>query len=155
MPAYVTIRPARKGDKSQIIPLAVELFAANVDPINRPLVANYPMIIAQSWTKVNFRKSIVLVAEIGSAIVGYVKGAMHASGPMYPYPKLVFVEELIVHDAQRRQGIGRSLLAAFEKQVGGKADRVFLSTDAHVTAKIFYEKVGYHVNAYRMQKMIH
>ncbi len=155
MPTDIAIRQAQKHDREQIIPLAVELFGANNDPINQPLVANYPELITRSWEMQNFRRSIILVAKFGEKIVSYIKGVVSFSGSLYPYKDFASVEELMVHETSRRQGIGRTLLTAFEKQVGGKADRVFLSTDAHVTAKIFYEKVGYHVNAYRMQKMIH
>ncbi len=153
MPANVTIRQAQKRDRGQIIPLAIELFGANNDPINRPLVKNYTVLIARSWDKVNFRKSCILVAEEGEKIVGYIKGWVHGGDPLYAYKNFALVEELVVHETSQRQGIGRELITAFEKSVSAKADRVMLSSDAHVTTRTFYEKVGYHVNSYRMLKV--
>ncbi len=155
MPPKITIRPAQKHDRAQIIPLAVQLYRDNMDPTDRPLVDNYPALIARSWEKVNFRKGIILIAQAAEKIVGYVRGAVHGSDAMYPYKKLAYVGELIVHETHQRQGIGRALLAAFEKFVIAKGvDRVMLSADAHVTTRAFYEKVGYHVNQYRLLKIL-
>ncbi len=154
MPASITIRPAQKRDRGQIILPCIELFGANTDPINRPLVENYPEIITRSWEKVKIRKAHILVAEQGATIVGYIKWSIYEGVPMYTYKKGAFVEELVVHQPIQRQGIGRALLAAFEKIVSPVADRVMLSSDAQTTTKLFYEKVGYHASAYRMLKVL-
>lgn len=154
MLANITIRQAQKRDREQLIPLGIELFGANNDPSDRPLAPNYAEIITRSWGKVNFRKSLVLVAEHRAKIVGYAKGHLFDGDPMYTYKKGALVEELVVHQPMQRQGVGRVLLAAFEKFVREKgAERVMLSSDAHTTTRAFYEKVDYHVSSHRMLKV--
>jgi GNAT superfamily N-acetyltransferase len=62
--------------------------------------------------KLDDPSSYLAVAEYEGVIVGYVSGDAHPT--FYAGGSTAWVDEVLVLDAFRRQGIGRDLMAAFE-----------------------------------------
>lgn len=52
----------------------------------------------------------ILVAESGDEIVGYIMGEIHSRQPIFPIGEYGFISDISVHEAWRRQGIGRSMV---------------------------------------------
>ena len=81
-------------------------------------------------------KEFILKATEGGKIVGVVKAKYEAG--------VVYIKNLIVAKDQRKQGIGRQLMAKAEtagKKLGGH--KAFLFTGKTWSEKRFYEKLGY------------
>ncbi len=92
----------------------------------------------------------LLVAERDGRLVGYLLGftrhAFWANGP------IGWVEELMVDEEYRRQGIGRMLMGAFEERARqGDARAVALATRR---AGTFYEALGYTDAAHYFKKAL-
>ena len=79
---------------------------------------------------------IVLVARVGTRIVGAVRGRV--DGPV------CHVERLVVAPDQQGKGIGRRLLLAMEEHAPAAVQRFALHTGDRSTANLaLYRKVGY------------
>jgi len=83
--------------------------------------------------------SCVLVAEDDGRLVGYVAGYWHAT--FYAGGPTAWVDELLVVEPLRGQGIGRQLMDAFE--AWAKARGSVLISLATRGAATFYEHRGY------------
>ncbi len=98
-----TIRPAIPADASKVWPLARD-FATSFQPEEVPFLQNFPLIIDDP-------AALMLVAEEGEAIVGYILAHSHltflANGPV------VWVEELMVASSRRLSGLGSELMAIY------------------------------------------
>jgi GNAT superfamily N-acetyltransferase len=81
----------------------------------------------------------VAVAELGGVLVGYVAGDAHET--FYAGGKIAWVDEILVTEHVRRQGIGRALMAEFESWAeNGRCRLIGLATRA---AASFYEELGF------------
>ena len=81
----------------------------------------------------------VAVAELGGRLVGYVAGDAHET--FYAGGKVAWVDEILVAEDARRQGIGRALMAEFETWAeNGRCRLIGLATRAAAT---FYEELGF------------
>src|SRR4051812_15033935 len=90
------------------------------------------------------------VAEVNGAVVGYVLGFAHptffANGPV------AWVGEIMVREDCRRRGLGRQLMAAFEKWAGSRGSK--LSALATRRAAAFYQSLGYEDSAAYFRKVL-
>jgi ribosomal protein S18 acetylase RimI-like enzyme len=146
------IREARTEDSGQIIPLAIELFTGDAYTAG-DLVENYAEVFEAEWTKLNFSASLIFVAEMDGGIVGYIKGRIVPwSSPFLSLKNACVVEEFVVESTWRGQGIGRALMAKFEETVRDDVDRIVLNAGATNPAVNFYEKAGFRILSYRMEK---
>ena len=85
----------------------------------------------------------VAVAELGGTLVGYVAGDAHET--FYAGGKIAWVDEILVTETARRQGIGRALMAEFESWAeNGRCRLIGLATRA---ASSFYEELGFEDSA--------
>jgi GNAT superfamily N-acetyltransferase len=85
----------------------------------------------------------VAVAELGGELVGYVAGDAHET--FYAGGKIAWVDEILVTENARRQGIGRALMAEFESWAeNGRCRLIGLATRA---ATSFYEELGFEDSA--------
>ena len=85
----------------------------------------------------------VAVAELGGALVGYVAGDAHET--FYAGGKVAWVDEILVVEGARRQGIGRALMEEFEAWAeNGRCRLMGLATRG---AASFYEELGFEDSA--------
>jgi GNAT superfamily N-acetyltransferase len=125
------IRPAEVGDADAVFTLARAL--AITFPIDRPGFDRcFDAIAVTSGAH-------LLVAETDGEVVGYLLGFVHPT--FYANGPVAWVEELAVHEAVRRRGVGARLMAAFEDRASaGGARLVALAT---TRAGAFYTAIGY------------
>jgi GNAT superfamily N-acetyltransferase len=85
----------------------------------------------------------IAVAEIGGQLVGYVAGDAHET--FYAGGKVAWVDEILVAEDARRQGIGRALMAEFDSWAeNGRCRLIGLATRG---AASFYEELGFEDSA--------
>jgi GNAT superfamily N-acetyltransferase len=115
------------------------------------LVADFPTptppsreaFAAALRTKLRDPDGFVAVAEYRGELVGYVAGDAHET--FYAGGKVAWVDEILVAEAARRQGIGRALMAEFEAWAeNGRCRLIGLATRA---AASFYEELGFEDSA--------
>ena len=85
----------------------------------------------------------VIVAEADGKIAGYLLGFDHLT--FFANGRIAWVEEIMVSEAHRRQGIGRHLMEAFE--TWAKKREVKQIALATRRASDFYEALGYEESA--------
>jgi GNAT superfamily N-acetyltransferase len=134
------VRPAGPGDRDQVWPLARDLATSYV--VQRPAFGHsFAALLAHPDT-------LVLVAERGGEVVGYLLAtshpAFHANGPV------ARVEEVMVAAEARGAGAGRQLMAAAEAWARCRGARyVALATRR---AAPFYQALGYEDSAVYFKK---
>ena len=85
----------------------------------------------------------IAVAVSDGSLVGYVAGDAHEA--FYAGGKVAWVDEILVTEDSRRQGIGRALMAEFEAWAeNGRCRLVGLATTG---AASFYEELGFETSA--------
>jgi aminoglycoside 6'-N-acetyltransferase I len=75
----------------------------------------------------------------GSTAIGLVLG----SGERWVKGWVLHLREMFIAPGHQRSGIGRALLAEFERSLAGKYVGVYLQTGGTVPAKDFYARCGY------------
>jgi GNAT superfamily N-acetyltransferase len=125
------IRPAESDDADAVFALARAL--AITFPIDRPgFDRGFDALAATPGAH-------LLVAELDGEVAGYLLGFVHPT--FYANGPVAWVEELAVHEAVRRRGVGARLMAAFEDRARtGGARLVALAT---TRAGAFYAAIGY------------
>ena len=92
---------------------------------------------------------LLVVAVDAAEVVGYAHAlahpAFHAGGPV------VWVEELMVTESRRRQGVGRVLMAAVEDWSRDCVAAVYVALATRRAAD-FYAAIGYHDSARYLKK---
>lgn len=84
-----------------------------------------------------YRKGIILkVVDEKNSIVGSVRG--------YLENHTVYIGKLMVHPEKQRQGLGKKLLLAMEKEYPNERYELFTSTMSKRNIE-FYEKLGYRI----------
>ena len=94
--------------------------------------------------------SVLSVAMTGGEVVGYVAASLHPT--LYANGPVGWIEELMVHPAHRRRGVGRLLVSAVERWAHGRgAVMVSLATRR---ADEFWSAVGYEASATYLRKVL-
>ena len=83
------------------------------------------------------------VAEVQEQIVGYVLGFVHYT--LYANGRVAWVEEIMVSEALRRQGIGQHLMAEFEVWAAYRGCELIALATRRASA--FYASLGYEESA--------
>jgi GNAT superfamily N-acetyltransferase len=137
----MTIRRADADDADGVAGLAAELSQSFVFSLEEFRV-NYPALLAAD-------DACLLVAVDGREHLGYLLGFTHltfyANGPMG------WVEEIVVRGHERRHGIGRALMSAFEQWAAEKG--CALVALATRRAAPFYRALGYEESATYFRKV--
>lgn len=93
---------------------------------------------------------VLLAARQAGRLVGFVMGVVCEDlyGDGRPF---MVIEDLIVDQALRRQGVGQALMAAVEKAaIARNCGQIILVTEANRTDSIrFYQSLGYDAGAHR------
>ena len=131
MAPLLKVRRATVADEHALFAL-VRLFPAPTPP-NRDTFAGALRL------KLRDSDGFVAIAELGGRIVGYVAGDAHET--FYAGGKVAWVDEILVAEDARRQGIGRALMAEFETWAeNGRCRLIGLATRADAT---IYEELGF------------
>jgi GNAT superfamily N-acetyltransferase len=135
MTGVLRVRRATVADEFGLFAL-VSLFPTPTPP-SRETFANGLRV------KLKDSDGFVAVAELGGKLVGYVAGDAHET--FYAGGKVAWVDEILVAEDARRQGIGRALMAEFEAWAeNGRCRLIGLATRAATT---FYEELGFEDSA--------
>jgi GNAT superfamily N-acetyltransferase len=122
------------------------------------LVASFPTptppsmaaFIAALHTKQADTSSYTAVAELSGKLIGYVSGYSHPT--FYAGGNTAWVDELLVVENHRGQGIGRELMEAFEEWAASRECKLIgLATRG---ARSFYEHLGYQSKAAYYKKYL-
>lgn len=92
----------------------------------------------------------IRVAEWDGAVIAYVLGFEHLT--FFANGRVAWVEELIVAEAHRRQGVGRRLMDALSDWASGRGCR--LVSLATRRAADFYTTLGYEASGTYFRKII-
>ena len=99
---------------------------------------------------------VVLVAEAGNNIVGFIMVAVRRYSRVYRKPKFGYVDALFVSETARKRGIGRKLLREAERTllragISSLECEVYEGNDA---AMEFYRSCGFRTISKRLRKEI-
>jgi GNAT superfamily N-acetyltransferase len=125
------VRPAVASDVAAVWPL-VQDFATSSVPRRDAVEAAFARLLETPT-------SLLLVADDDGAIVGYL--AAHRHDALFANAPLVWIEEVMVAESHRREGVGGALMAgaeAWAREAG--AAYTSLSTRR---APEFYRALGY------------
>jgi GNAT superfamily N-acetyltransferase len=154
------IRTAVESDHAQLCLLFDELDALHRDA--RPDIFRKPAGDARSRDDIAWLiggdGGTILVADDGERLVGLAVALLRSprSHPLLVSRKVVEIDNVVVHSAYHRQGIGRRLVAAcieWAKQRG--ADDVEIGVhDFNVAAIRFYQALGFEMSIHRMRRRL-
>ena len=136
------VRRATPDDVDRVFSLASDL-ATSFEVEERTFKASYRRVVTDDH-------ALLLVVEDNKEVVGYCLGFDHVT--FFANGRVAWVEEMMVSSSHRRKGVGRSLMAAFERWSAARgAKLVALATRR---AAEFYRAVGYEESATYFRKML-
>jgi GNAT superfamily N-acetyltransferase len=136
------IRQAEFGDADEVARLAAEL-GMSFEFSAASFRENYPALLAEDG-------ACLLLAVSGHESIGYLLGFRHLT--FYANGPVGWVEEVVVRDQDRGQGIGRVLMDAFEQWAA--AQGCALVALATRRAAPFYLALGYEESATYFRKVL-
>jgi GNAT superfamily N-acetyltransferase len=136
------IRRAEAGDIDGVAALAAEL-ALSFEFSPERFRASYPALLAADG-------ACLLLAVDGTEYAGYLLGFRHLT--FYANGPVGWVEEVVVRGRDRRRGIGRMLMDAFECWAAGEG--CALVALATRRAAPFYRDLGYEESASYFRKLL-
>jgi GNAT superfamily N-acetyltransferase len=142
MPWQGEVRQAELGDADEVAGLAAAL-AMSFEFSAARFRENYPALLAADGAG-------LLLAVSGQESVGYLLGFRHLT--FYANGPVGWVEEIVVRDQDRGQGIGRVLMDAFERWAA--AQGCALVALATRRAGPFYRALGYEESATYHRKVL-
>jgi GNAT superfamily N-acetyltransferase len=138
----VTIRPAESTDADALLTLASS-FATS-------FTVDAERFGAQLGALLSDPASALAVASSEAEIVGYVAASLHPT--LYANGPVGWIEELMVHPAHRRGGVGQLLVATIERWARSQgAVMVSLATRR---ATEFWSAVGYEASATYFRRVL-
>jgi GNAT superfamily N-acetyltransferase len=136
------IRRVRTGDFDDLFAL-VERFASSFRAERSAFDASVQVLVGQADAWLGG-------AESAGRLVGYCLGFDHPT--FYANGRVSWIEEIMVAESCRRQGIGRALMAEFETWARSRGSKlVGLATRR---AAPFYDALGYEVSATYYRKVL-
>jgi ribosomal protein S18 acetylase RimI-like enzyme len=133
----VTITAAEPGDAEKILKLQYLCYQGEAE-----LYGDYtiqPLTQTLDELRAELAGATVLVARLGSEVVGSVRGMVDEDGTAR-------IDKLIVHPRLQRHGLGRRLQAEVEARLAAQAEakryRVFAGHRSQVNLRM-YRKLGY------------
>lgn len=137
----IQVRRARPGDAAAV----ARLFHETVHRVN---AADYTPAQLQAWSpdikpetfwRKRFRQHQVLVAVFRDELAGFAE--LRANG---------YIESFFVHHRLQHQGVGRQLMQSLFQQARAQGLRR-LSADVSMTAKPFFQRMGFRVERRTMR----
>lgn len=154
----VVIREAGEGDVDAILRMQSCLAASHVEwDAGRFAVCDATEPAYRAWLERGRSGScldsgvMVLVAEAGGAVSGYMIAELMPAEPTYWATACVYVHDLYLEPAARGAGaaeamVGRARAWAVDEGVGMRA----LVAAGNARGKVFFERVGFRVGAIEM-----
>ena len=138
----INIRPAQDTDAAGVLALA-RPFATSFVVDEHAFRCSFSEILASP-------QAYLAVAETTQQLVGYVLGFAHPT--FFANGRVAWVEELMVSEPFRRQGIGQLLMQEFEAWAVARGCKlVGLATRR---AAAFYQALGYEESATYFRKLL-
>jgi ribosomal protein S18 acetylase RimI-like enzyme len=149
MSPAVSVRPARPADLEVIGRLGALLVAEHHDFDSRRFIAPVPDL-AQRYghflvSQLDRPDMVVLVAERGGDVVGYVYAGMEGNDYMALRGPAGVLYDLVVDPAHRRQGVGTRLLDAALGALArlGAPRAVLFTADKNRIAQAMFKRAGF------------
>jgi GNAT superfamily N-acetyltransferase len=136
----ITVRPAEASDAAALLSLASS-FASSFTVDAERFGSQLGAILADP-------ASAVSVAVTEAEVVGYVAASVHPT--LYANGPVAWIEELMVHPAHRRRGVGQLLVSAAERWALTRG-AVMVSLATRRAAE-FWSAVGYEASATYFRK---
>jgi GNAT superfamily N-acetyltransferase len=139
------VRPARIDEAATIVPLYEWLFAP---PGSRPDAWDERRAEVALRQAIESHDSVVLVADDGGALIGFLTGYQDLHSVRFGYR--AWVEDFAVEPKRRSQGVGKAMLEAakaWARERGAthlELDSALARADAHR----FYEREGAEYKSY-------
>lgn len=137
-----SIRPATQGDAEALLALA-RSFATSFQVDDQAFQASLAAVVSSGTDH-------LIVAEQDQRVVGYLlastRHAFWANG------QIGWVEEVMVDEESRRQGVGRLLMEAFETRARALGARVVALATRR--AAPFYTSIGYTASGQYFKKVL-
>ncbi|MFR9723066.1 GNAT family N-acetyltransferase [Streptomyces sp. MS19] len=133
----VTIDTATEADAEQILKLQYLCYQPEAELQGDYTIAPLTQTLAE--LEAELRETCVLVARLGSEVVGSVRGTVDADGT-------AAISRIIVHPRMQRHGLGGRLLVAVEARLAGEraAARYRLRTGRRGVENLrLYRRLGY------------
>jgi GNAT superfamily N-acetyltransferase len=136
------IRPAQHADAAAVLALA-KPFATSFVVEEQAFHHAFTELLASP-------QAYLAVAETAQQLVGYVLGFEHYT--FFANGRVAWVEEIMVSEPWRRQGLGQLLMQEFEAwAVARECKLVGLATRRAAT---FYQAIGYEESATYFRKLL-
>jgi GNAT superfamily N-acetyltransferase len=136
------VREAEIADVDPLFTL-VEQFATSFKPSRESFEHSFQQLLPDKAT-------YLLVAECESELVGYCLGFDHYT--LYANGRVSWIEEIMVKDTLRGQGLGRALMKRMEAWAQSRnSNLVALATRR---AAPFYQALGYEESATYFRKLV-
>lgn len=153
------IRPATSDDVPALLPMVAAICALHEswDPDKYGFL---PDIVERyrSWfpQRATDPRSVFLVAEVSSALAGYLIATIEDEIPIYRLKQFGFIHDMWVEPAHRGQGIARHLVdAAVARFAELKITQVRLDTAAaNDIARRLFASCGFRVSTTEMLRLI-
>lgn len=138
----IKIRPATSHDANFVYTLA-QSFATSFAVEEQAFRHSFSELLSSA-------DAYLAIAEVQEQVIGYVLGFDHYT--FYANGRVAWVEEIMVSDQARRQGIGQLLMQDFEAWATMRGSRlVALATRR---AAPFYQAIGYTESAIYFRKKL-
>ncbi len=138
----INIRPAQDADAQAIFALA-QPFATSFVVAEPAFHHAFLALLASS-------QAHLAVAETAQQLVGYVLGFEHYT--FFANGRVAWVEELMVSEPLRRQGIGQLLMQEFEAWALARGCKLVALATRRAAA--FYQAIGYEESAAYFRKLL-
>jgi GNAT superfamily N-acetyltransferase len=138
----VTVRSAESSDAGALLPLASS-FATSFTVDAERFESQLGAILADP-------ASALSVALYDAEIVGYAAASLHPT--LYANGPVGWIEELIVHPAHRRRGVGQLLVSTVERWARSRG--AVMTSLATRRAAEFWAAVGYEASATHFRKVL-
>ena len=137
-----TIRVARATDAEAVLSLAGP-FATSFVLDEAAFHRSYAALLASTEAR-------LLVADSDARIVGYLLGVAHHT--FFANGRVAWVDEIMVEESWRRQGVGAALMREFETWARARECRVVALATRR--ARTFYAAIGYEESAVYFRKLL-
>jgi ribosomal protein S18 acetylase RimI-like enzyme len=153
--ALMNIRPATSADVPAILPMVSKLaeLHQNWDPQRYDYKPN-PQAMYSRWltSRANDQRSVFLVAERESRIVGFLIATFVGTIPIYRLEETGYIHDLWVEPEYRNEGVARQMtMLAVEKfrELGAKQIRLETAT-ANEAARKLFDSCGFRASSIEM-----
>jgi broad specificity phosphatase PhoE/GNAT superfamily N-acetyltransferase len=136
------IRPAQYADAQAVLTLA-KPFATSFVVDDQAFYRAFSELLTSP-------QAYLAVAQADRQLVGYVLGFDHYT--FFANGRVAWVEELMVREPYRRQGIGQSLMQEFETWAAGRGSQLVALATRRAAA--FYRALGYEESATYFRKLL-